>query len=165
MNPADSDGSLGKSGATLGGLQISDRVAEGVLICLDELLKKYHVGSVNQFSVITYITPSVYSFNDFRLVLLMHSPFFYLALSAALKALYVSKSLISVAAGSMGSIEHAVHGLTESLIIVLNDEENLYGLEMSINDIYGSLKESSSIQSALEDFRHLPVSSQIQSIF
>lgn len=72
--------------------------------------------------------------------------------------------MISGAAGSTASIEHAVCGLTEFLIIVLNDEANLCGLEMSIDDISGScLKESRSTQSVLEVLRHLPISSQNQS--
>lgn len=44
----DSYGSLGNGGAPLRGLEISDSVVEGVLICLEELLKKCHLGSVNQ---------------------------------------------------------------------------------------------------------------------
>lgn len=80
------------------------------------------------------------------------------------KALYASKSMISGAAGSTGSIEHAIRGLTEFLIIVLNDEANLYGLEMSVNDISESnLTESRSTQSVLEALRHLSVGAQNQS--
>lgn len=39
-----------KSEAPMGGLEISDSVAEGVLLCIEELLKKCHLGSVNQVS-------------------------------------------------------------------------------------------------------------------
>lgn len=41
----------GDKGGDLGGaagLEIADSVAEGVLMCLEELLKKCHLGSVNQ---------------------------------------------------------------------------------------------------------------------
>ena len=44
---ADLEGSLG-NGAPMRAREISDSVAEGVLICLEELLKKCHLGSVNQ---------------------------------------------------------------------------------------------------------------------
>ena len=45
---ADSDGGFGNAGSPLGGHAISDSVAEGMLMCLEELLKKCHLGSVNQ---------------------------------------------------------------------------------------------------------------------
>ncbi|XP_073101575.1 uncharacterized protein [Elaeis guineensis] len=277
---ADSYGSLGNGGAPLRGLEISDSVAEGVLTCLEELLKKCHLGSVNQMVVVlkkltsgallspseaseefregiikcfrsmllrllpcsnssclckqmVYL-PTIISFSTLQtehatsvsyflepeecllaflrsqnasaavghwLSLLLQTAeleasrghhgsaslrkeaFFTLRVLVAkvgtadalafflpgivsrfAKALYISKSMISGAAGSTASIEHAVCGLTEFLMIVLNDEANLCGLEMSINDISGfCLKESRSTQSVLEVLRHLPVSSQNQS--
>ncbi|URE37306.1 TELO2 interacting protein 1 [Musa troglodytarum] len=45
---ADSAGGFGNGGAPLGGHAISDSAAEGMLMCLEELLKKCHLGSVNQ---------------------------------------------------------------------------------------------------------------------
>lgn len=45
---ADSGGSLGNGDVPLRALEISDSVAEGVLTCLEELLKKCHLGSANQ---------------------------------------------------------------------------------------------------------------------
>ncbi|URE12697.1 TELO2 interacting protein 1 [Musa troglodytarum] len=45
---AGSDGGFGNGGAPLGGHAISDSAAEGMLMCLEELLKKCHLGSVNQ---------------------------------------------------------------------------------------------------------------------
>ncbi|URE24390.1 TELO2 interacting protein 1 [Musa troglodytarum] len=47
---AGSDGGFGNGGAPLGGHAISDSAAEGMLMCLEELLKKCHLGSVNQES-------------------------------------------------------------------------------------------------------------------
>ncbi|KAG1362012.1 putative TELO2-interacting protein [Cocos nucifera] len=218
---ADSYESLGNGGAPLRGLEISDSVAEGVLTCIEELLKKCHLGSVNQMVVVlkkltsgALLSPSEAS-EEFRegiikcfstlqtehatsvryflepeecllaflrsqnasaavghwLSLLLQvgtadALAFFLPgiVSRFAKVLYISKSMISGAAGSTASIEHAVCGLTEFLMIVLNDEANLCGLEMSINDISGFfVKESRSTQSVLEVLRHLPVSSQNQS--
>ncbi|RWW65028.1 hypothetical protein BHE74_00027689 [Ensete ventricosum] len=45
---ADTDGGFVYGGAPLGGHAISDSTAEGMLLCLEELLKKCHLGSVNQ---------------------------------------------------------------------------------------------------------------------
>ncbi|CAL9120988.1 unnamed protein product [Musa textilis] len=45
---ADSAGGFGNGGAPLGGHAISDSAAEGMLMCLEELLKKCHLVSVNQ---------------------------------------------------------------------------------------------------------------------
>ncbi|URE24386.1 TELO2 interacting protein 1 [Musa troglodytarum] len=49
---AGSDGGFGNGGAPLGGHAISDSAAEGMLMCLEELLKKCHLGSVNQMVVV-----------------------------------------------------------------------------------------------------------------
>ncbi|XP_077233092.1 ARM repeat superfamily protein isoform X1 [Tasmannia lanceolata] len=78
------------------------------------------------------------------------------------KVLHVSKNMISGAAGSAESLAHAVRGLTEFLIIVLDNETNIYGLGISINDITGFHSDKSkSSQSVLEALRHLPVSFQV----
>ncbi|URE35126.1 TELO2 interacting protein 1 [Musa troglodytarum] len=47
-----SDGGFGNGGAPLGGHAISDSAAEGMLMCLEELLKKCHLGSVNRMVVV-----------------------------------------------------------------------------------------------------------------
>ncbi|CAL9207752.1 unnamed protein product [Musa hybrid cultivar] len=80
------------------------------------------------------------------------------------KALYVSKNMISGAAGSSVAIEQAICGLTEFLIIVLDDKANLHSLEMPVNDI-GSLSpmENKSTQSVLEALRSLPLNGHVQS--
>uniref|UniRef100_A0A1D1ZHU6 TELO2-interacting protein 1 n=1 Tax=Anthurium amnicola TaxID=1678845 RepID=A0A1D1ZHU6_9ARAE len=74
------------------------------------------------------------------------------------KALHATKSILSGAAGSAGSIDHAVRGLTEFLVIVLRDESNVYALDMSINNAIGLyLDKKKSSESVLEALRHLPV--------
>ncbi|CAL9158552.1 unnamed protein product, partial [Musa hybrid cultivar] len=80
------------------------------------------------------------------------------------KALYVSKNMISGAAGSSVAIEQAICGLIEFLIIVLDDKANLHSLEMPVNDI-GSLSpmENKSTQSVLEALRSLPLNGHVQS--
>ncbi|XP_064944823.1 uncharacterized protein LOC135596696 isoform X1 [Musa acuminata AAA Group] len=80
------------------------------------------------------------------------------------KALYVSKNMISGAAGSSVAIEQTICGLIEFLIIVLDDKANLHSLEMPVNDI-GSLlpMENKSTQSVLEALRSLPLNGHVQS--
>ncbi|KAK1588226.1 hypothetical protein Q3G72_021127 [Acer saccharum] len=73
------------------------------------------------------------------------------------KVLHVSKSMISGAAGSVEAIDQAIRGLTEYLMIVLQDDLNLSGLDTSTNIIGGS------IQSYLEELRQLPIKAQGQS--
>ncbi|KAH0451576.1 hypothetical protein IEQ34_018875 [Dendrobium chrysotoxum] len=51
------------------------------------------------------------------------------------KSLLVTKNMISGAAGNVGSIEHAVLGLSKFLIVVLMDNVNLSGLQMSTSEI------------------------------
>ncbi|XP_074557066.1 uncharacterized protein LOC141813062 [Curcuma longa] len=76
------------------------------------------------------------------------------------KALCESKNTISGAAGSTGATEHALHGLTEFLITVLNDKANPYAIEMSVNDtMILSPEKNKSIQSVLETLRSLPSNS------
>ncbi|XP_065009722.1 uncharacterized protein LOC135639758 isoform X2 [Musa acuminata AAA Group] len=277
---ADSDGGFGNGGAPLGAHAISDSVAEGLLMCLEELLKKCHLGSVNQMVVVlkkittgAMLSHSVASeeFREgiircFRAILLNLQPcsvsscsckqrvimstsksidgafvhhntlsrdcveslecllaflqsqnasaavghWLSLLLQAAelealrghrgsanlrkeafltlrvlvakvgtadalafflpgvvsrfAKALYVSKNMISGAAGSSVAIEQAICGLTEFLIIVLDDKANLHSLEMPVNDI-GSLSpmENKSTQSVLEALRSLPLNGHVQS--
>lgn len=65
--------------------------------------------------------------------------------------------MISGAAGSTGSIEHAVRGLSEFLMVVLNDEANLGGLEILVDVIAEPSPKSESTQSVLQALRCLPV--------
>ncbi|XP_065020102.1 uncharacterized protein LOC135645540 isoform X4 [Musa acuminata AAA Group] len=277
---ADSDGGFGNAGSPLGGHAISDSVAEGMLMCLEELLMKCHLGSVNQMVVVLQkiTTGAMLSHSEaseefregiircFRAMLLNLQPcsaiscsckqrvimptsksidgafvhhntlsrncveslecllaflqsqnasaavghWLSLLLQAAelealrghrgsanlrkeafltlrvlvakvgtadalafflpgvvsrfAKALYVSKNMISGAAGSSVAIEQAICGLTEFLIIVLDDKANLHSLDMPVNDI-GSLapKENNSTQSVLEALRSLPLNGHVQS--
>ncbi|KAJ8631292.1 hypothetical protein MRB53_024615 [Persea americana] len=79
------------------------------------------------------------------------------------KVLHVSKTMISGAAGSMESIDNAIRGLSEFLMIAFGDEENLYGLDMSVDDNTGSPpNKSKSTQEVLEALRHLPISAEDQ---
>ncbi|XP_020262494.1 uncharacterized protein LOC109838460 [Asparagus officinalis] len=73
------------------------------------------------------------------------------------KALHLTKSMISGAAGSTGSIEHAVRGLSEFLMIVLHDEANLSGLETSGDPITELSLKSGSPESVLQALRCLAV--------
>lgn len=73
------------------------------------------------------------------------------------KALYVSKSMISGASGSSVSLEQAILGLIESLIIVLSDKESLHELGPSHDDV------GTSTESVLDLLRHMPTSLQNQS--
>ncbi|KAJ1693480.1 hypothetical protein LUZ63_010178 [Rhynchospora breviuscula] len=73
------------------------------------------------------------------------------------KALYVSKSVMSGASKSSITVEHAILGLTESLIIVLSDKESFYALGSSHN------MEDASTESVLDLLRHMPTSLQNQS--
>ncbi|CAL9118065.1 unnamed protein product [Musa acuminata var. zebrina] len=277
---ADSDGGFGNAGSPLGGHAISDSVAEGMLMCLEELLMKCHLGSVNQMVVVLkkITTGAMLSHSEaseefregiircFRAMLLNLQPcsasscsckqrvimptsksidgafvhhntlsrncveslecllaflqsqnasaavghWLSLLLQAAelealrghrgsanlrkeafltlrvlvakvgtadalafflpgvvsrfAKALYVSKNMISGAAGSSVAIEQAICGLTEFLIIVLDDKANLHSLDMPVNDI-GSLApmENNSTQSVLEALRSLPLNGHVQS--
>ncbi|KAF6164750.1 hypothetical protein GIB67_041002 [Kingdonia uniflora] len=72
------------------------------------------------------------------------------------KVFHLSKTMISGAAGSTDSIDQAVRGLSEFLTIVLEDEANISGLSMSVNDITGLYPNNdNSTQSFLERLRHL----------
>ncbi|KAJ0989927.1 hypothetical protein J5N97_008283 [Dioscorea zingiberensis] len=80
------------------------------------------------------------------------------------KALYASKSMITGAAGNTGSLEHAVRGLTEFILIVLSDDANTYGIEVSYSDgIAFSPKNRRNSQAVLDALRQLPSSSLIHS--
>lgn len=70
------------------------------------------------------------------------------------KALYVSKNMTSGASGSSVSLEQAILGLTESLIIVLSDKENLHELGPSRANV------GTSTESVLDLLRHMPTSLQ-----
>ncbi|XP_058106780.1 uncharacterized protein LOC131250207 isoform X2 [Magnolia sinica] len=79
------------------------------------------------------------------------------------KVLHVTKTMITGAAGSAESIDSAIRGFAEFLMIVLEDEANLYGLDMSTDDMTGfHLNKDKSTQAVLEALRHLPVNAQVQ---
>lgn len=46
------NGKMVTAGEKTGDLEVSDGIAEGVLMCIEALLKKCHLGSVNQVLVV-----------------------------------------------------------------------------------------------------------------
>lgn len=72
--------------------------------------------------------------------------------------------MASGAAGNAECLDQAIRGLAEFLMIVLEDNANLSCLDVTVNGIAGvhSNKEKS-LQSVLEDLRHLPVNAIGQS--
>ncbi|KAJ0099748.1 hypothetical protein Patl1_20854 [Pistacia atlantica] len=80
------------------------------------------------------------------------------------KVLHVSKTMISGAAGSVEAIDQAIRGLAEYLMIVLEDDANLAGLNMSKNVISGiDFKNYESMHSIMDELRQLPIKAQGQS--
>ncbi|KAF7808337.1 TELO2-interacting protein 1 like [Senna tora] len=77
------------------------------------------------------------------------------------KVLHGAKTMISGAAGSVDAIDHAIRGLAEYLMIVLQDDVNaaVLGIEASSN--FGSYNCKSTL-SLLEELRHLPVKAQLK---
>lgn len=70
------------------------------------------------------------------------------------KVLHASKMMTSGAAGSGDAIDQAVRGLAEYLMIVLQDDANSSGLDMSIT--VTSDKKYESTQSFMDELRQLP---------
>lgn len=77
------------------------------------------------------------------------------------KVLYVSKTMISGAAGSVEAMDQAIRGVAEFLMVVLRDDANLLGLDNVIAGCHTSKDEST--QSFLEELRQLPLKAQGQS--
>nr|CAN74887.1 hypothetical protein VITISV_007255 [Vitis vinifera] len=203
--------------------KVSDSVAEGVLHCLEELLKKCQLGSVDQMVVVlkklTYgalLSASeaaeefrvrnteaqrghrgsaklrVEAFLSLRMLVAKkeeHEKLSSLILSTSVrvipltltqvgsadalafflpgvvsqfsKVLYVSKTMISGAAGSVEAIDQAIRGVAEFLMVVLRDDANLSGLDNVIAGCHTNKDEST--QSFLEELRQLPLKAQGQS--
>ncbi|XP_062012029.1 uncharacterized protein LOC133728620 [Rosa rugosa] len=77
------------------------------------------------------------------------------------KVLHASKMMTSGAAGSGDAIDQAIRGLAEYLMIVLLDDANLSGRDMSIT--VTSDKEYESTQSFMDELRQLPTKAHAQS--
>ncbi|GMI88663.1 hypothetical protein like AT1G79190 [Hibiscus trionum] len=81
------------------------------------------------------------------------------------KVLHISKAMISGAAGSVEAIDQAIRGLAEYLMIVLEDEANLSGLDMYKDDSFGhNLNKCKSTTSFLEELRQLPLQAQSRNV-
>ncbi|KAE8699110.1 E3 ubiquitin-protein ligase RGLG2-like [Hibiscus syriacus] len=77
------------------------------------------------------------------------------------KVLHLSKAMISGAAGSVEAIDQAIRGLAEYLMIVLEDEANLSGLDMYKDDSFGhNSNKYKSTTSFLDELRQLPLKAQ-----
>ncbi|XP_057541930.1 uncharacterized protein LOC130820533 isoform X3 [Amaranthus tricolor] len=76
------------------------------------------------------------------------------------KVLHVSKSMISGAAGSTEATDHAVRGLAEFLMVVLQDNANICDPHASLDRV---ASENESSQSFLKELRHLHVQAPNQS--
>ncbi|XVE98976.1 hypothetical protein REPUB_Repub03eG0156200 [Reevesia pubescens] len=81
------------------------------------------------------------------------------------KVLHISKTMISGAAGSVEAIDQAIRGLAEYLMIVLQDDADLSGLDICIDAFVGhnSNKYKSTI-SFLEELRQLPLKAQSKTL-
>ncbi|XP_038690270.1 uncharacterized protein LOC119989047 [Tripterygium wilfordii] len=79
------------------------------------------------------------------------------------KVLHVSKTMISGAAGSVEALNQAIRGLAEYLMIVLQDDGNLSGVEIPASVTSGSgSNKIESVHSFLEELRQLPMKAQAQ---
>ncbi|KAF3783567.1 hypothetical protein EJ110_NYTH31694 [Nymphaea thermarum] len=153
---------------------ISDNVAESLLLCLQELLKRCHLSCIDQLAE-TEASRGHHGSAELRSEALLTLRVliakvgtadrlaFFLpgVVSRFAKALNVSKTMISGAAGSTESMAHVIYGLGELLVITFGDEVNFCGLGMSLEDLKGScLKKNQSAQLVLETLRLLPTVSE-----
>lgn len=77
------------------------------------------------------------------------------------RVLNVSKSMISGAAGSTEATDHAIRGLAEFLMTVLQDDSGTRDPHALVNSLPGFLShENESPQSFMEELRHLHVKAE-----
>lgn len=80
------------------------------------------------------------------------------------KILHVSKSMMSGAAGSTEATEHAIKGLAEIIMVVLQDDANVSGPLVAHKSFPGlNLPGNESLQSFVEELRHLHVKAKNRS--
>ncbi|KAK7259182.1 hypothetical protein RIF29_24782 [Crotalaria pallida] len=77
------------------------------------------------------------------------------------KVLHGTKTMISGAAGSVESIDQAIRGLAEFLMIVLKDNDNSPALDIEATSNFDS-NECKSTLSLLEELRQLPVKTNVE---
>lgn len=77
------------------------------------------------------------------------------------KVLHVSKSMISGAAGNTEATDHAIRGLAEILLVVLQDDANICGAHVSLESVAGlNSHRNEPVESFLEELRQLHVKTQ-----
>ncbi|XP_027362436.1 uncharacterized protein LOC113870038 [Abrus precatorius] len=77
------------------------------------------------------------------------------------KVLHGAKTMISGAAGNVESIDHAIRGLAEFLMIVLQDDANAPSLDIEASSDFDSNERNSTL-SLLEELRHLSVKNYVK---
>ncbi|PKI65523.1 hypothetical protein CRG98_014023, partial [Punica granatum] len=77
------------------------------------------------------------------------------------KVLYASKTMMSGAAGNLEAMDHAIRGLAEYLMIVLQDDANASGIDLPLNPTAeANSKMHHSAYKFLEELRQLPAKDQ-----
>ncbi|CAN4102148.1 unnamed protein product [Withania somnifera] len=145
--------------------KMSDIVMEGVLHCLEELLNKCYLGSVDQVADVEAARGQqgsaslrIEAFSTLRILVAKVGTADALAfflpgvVSQIGKVLHISKTFISGAAGSAEALQQAIRSLAEFLMIVLEDNLNLPFLDLPLDNVK---KEKLSV-SFLEALRQLP---------
>ncbi|KAL0407126.1 UNVERIFIED_CONTAM: hypothetical protein Slati_4026500 [Sesamum latifolium] len=151
--------------------KVSDSVAEGVVLCLEEVLKKCRIGSVDQAADIE-ATRGHRGSSRLRVEALMTLRVLIAKVLTDVlsygppdrccksdwEGVHASKTMISGAAGSSEALDQALRGLTEYLIIVLEDGATTSILGAPTDEVSGlHPRKEKPLASFLEELRHLPL--------